>query len=162
MKGCLLVLLLLVALAGAGGAWLYYSDADIPLLGDDTADDATPGGPVPATVAIAPDDSIQSCFERNLTPALLLNLYRGDTTLSNDIIRACLEQDLPPELVGLIDPIIEETSRCASSVAQTLTTEEVLILGQEGDSPEKQRVIRRVAEDIVRCVARRYDIPTEF
>lgn len=163
MRGCLIVALLAVALIAGGAAALWYWGPDVPFLDDGEPSDtggAVDGEDALATVAVAPDDTIQTCFERNLTPALLLSLYRENTTLSDNIIRACLETQLPSELVGLADPIIAETSRCASQVSQTLTTEEVLILGQaEGNAEsEKDVVIERVATDILRCLADTYDL----
>ena len=164
MRGCLLVILLALALVGGGAAALWYWGPDVPFLDDGEPVEtggAAEGEVALATVAVAPGDTIQSCFERNLTPALLLALYRENTTLSDNIIRACLETQLPSELVGLANPIIAETSRCASQVSRTLTTEEVLILGQEpGNSePAKDAVIDRVTTDILRCLAETYDVP---
>lgn len=164
MRGCLFGILLAVALVVGGAAALWYWGPDVPFLDDGEPAEtsgATDGEVALATVAVAPGDTIQSCFERNLTPALLLSLYRENTTLSDNIIRACLETQLPSELVGLANPIIGETSRCASQVSQTLTTEEVLILGQEPGTDEsaKDTVINRVTTDILRCLAETYEIP---
>lgn len=163
MRGCLIVALLAVAIVAGGAAALWYWGPDLPFLDDGESAEtsgAADGEDALATVAVAPDDTIQTCFERNLTPALLLSLYRENTTLSDHIIRACLETQLPSELVGLADPIIAETSRCASQVSQTLTTEEVLILGQEPGNAESEKdaVIDRVSTDIVRCLADTYDL----
>jgi len=155
---------LVIALIGGGAAALWYWGPDVPFLDDGEPAEtsgAVEGEVALATVAVAEGDTIQSCLERNLTPALLLSLYRENTTLSDNIIRACLETQLPSELVGLANPIIGETSRCASQVSQTLTTEEVLILGQEPGASEsgKDAVIDRVTNDILRCLAETYDLP---
>jgi hypothetical protein len=162
MKGCVVVLLLLLLVAGVGTVWVYTTGYTPDFLdtGAGRRDTETTGGVPVATVAVEPGDSARACLERNLTPELLLALYREDTTLSNDIIRTCLEQDLPQQLVGLIDPIIQETSRCASERAQQLTTEEVLVLGQQGQNAEKDAIVRRVSGDILRCVARSFPVPT--
>lgn len=159
MRGCLGFVLILVLLAAGGLAYLWVTDTDLPLIGESTPVTGDSAGLDLATVAVEPGDSIRSCMERNLTPALLLSLYRDDTTLSDSIIRTCLALDIPQELVGLMDPIIQETSRCASVTAKTLTTEEVLILGQDGDTADKDAVSRRMAEDTLVCVAQSYDIP---
>jgi hypothetical protein len=172
--------LLLIGLLSAAGYWLYLGN-DLPWVGDDdlprpTAVVATPApgeSPVPtqigqasptpsllATVAVVADDTIESCLTRNLSPALLLSLYRDDTRLSNEIIRVCLDTQLPGDVIGISDPIIRKTSDCAAEVAQSLTTEEVLILGQEGNNAEKDAVTRRVVLDILACVAEDFDIPT--
>ena len=164
MRGCLVLVLMAAVLAGGCAAALWHYGLDIPFLDDGEPSDTTgaaDGEVALATVAVAPDDTIQTCFERNLTPALLLSLYRENTTLSDNTIRACLETQLPSELVGFANPIIGETSQCASEVSQTLTTEEVLILGQEpGTSePAKDAVIDRVTNDILRCLADTYELP---
>ena len=164
MRSCLVLIVLAVAVVAGGAAALWYYGPNVPFLDD--GEPAETGGAVDgdvalATVAVSPDDTIQTCFERNLTPALLLSLYRENTTLSDNIIRACLETQLPSELVGLANPIIGETSRCASQVSQTLTTEEVLILGQEPGTSEqaKEAVIDRVTSDILRCLVDTYELP---
>lgn len=158
-------MIVVAAMIVAGGAAaLWYWGPDVPYLDDGEPAEtrgAADGEVALATVAVEPDDTIQSCFERNLTPALLLSLYRENTTLSDNIIRACLETQLPSEVVGLANPIIGETSECASEVSQTLTTEEVLILGQEEGAAEAEKdvVIDRVTTDILHCVAETYDLP---
>jgi hypothetical protein len=162
LKGCLLIVVLVLAVVG-GGVALLLAGYDLPYISDlrssrDTSG-APPGATPLATVAVHPDDSIQTCLQRNMTPELLLSLYRDNTTLSDNIIRTCLQQDLPAELVGLMDPIIRRTSQCASTTSKTLTTEEVLILGQSGRTAEKDAVIERVARDTVICVAQEYRIP---
>ncbi len=164
MRGCLVLTLLAAVVVGGGTAALWFYGPDVPFLDDGEpveTDGAAEGEVALATVAIEPGDTIQTCFERNLTPALLLSLYRENTTLSDNIIRACLETQLPSELVGLANPIIGETSRCASQVSQTLTTEEVLILGQEPGTSEiaKDAVVDRVTNDILRCLAETYELP---
>lgn len=164
MRGCLGVIVLVVLIVAGGAAALWYFGPDVPYLDNGEPAEtrgAADGDVALATVAVEPDDSIQSCFERNLTPALLLSLYRENTTLSDNIIRACLETQLPSELVGLADPIIAETSECASQVSQTLTTEEVLILGQEHGAAEdeKDAVINLVTTEILSCVAETYNLP---
>lgn len=166
MKGCLIAAAVGVVLLLGGVMALFASGYEAPVLdriaGDgDVGVEVTPSGTPLATVAVGPDDTIASCMERNVSPALLLSLYRGQTTLSNDIIRTCLRRDIPPELVGLIDPIIRQTSTCASETSRTLTAEEVLILGQaEGTAEaEKGRIIRRFVRDTLECVADVYGIP---
>lgn len=162
MKGCLLLVVLLVAIVG-GGVALLASGYEIPYVSDLRAGSDTSGAPdgqdALATVAVTDDDSARTCLERNLTPELLLSLYRDNTTLSDNIIRVCLQQDVPPELVGLMDPLIRRTSQCASETSRTLTTEEVLILGQSGSRAEKNRVIERMARDTLACVALDFNIP---
>ncbi|HUG14533.1 MAG TPA: hypothetical protein VMM78_05875 [Thermomicrobiales bacterium] len=162
LKGCLIALALLLAVAG-GGVALLFAGYDIPYMSDLRADDDTSGAPpgqeALATVAVEDGDSIQSCMERNMTPELLLSLYRENTTLSDNVIRVCLQQDVPPELVGLMDPMIRLTSQCASETSRTLTTEEVLILGQSERRADKDAVIERMVRDTLSCVAREYDIP---
>lgn len=167
MKGCFVTAAVIVLLLVGGGVVLFSSGYEVPVLdriaGDDSAnDDATSASGTPlATVAVSADDSIASCMEGNVSPALLLSLYREQTTLSNDIIRTCLSQDLPPELVGLIDPIIRQTSTCASGTSHTLTAEDVLVLGQADGTAEaeKDRIIRRFVRDTLECVADVYSLP---
>jgi hypothetical protein len=158
------VIVVVVAIIAGGVTALWFWGPDVPYVDDDEPAEtggAPGGGTALATVAVEPDDTIQRCFERNLTPALLLSLYREDTTLSDTVIRACLETQIPSEIVELGDPIIQETSRCASRVSRTLTTEDVLVLGQEPGvaETEKRAIIKRVAIEIVRCVARTYELP---
>lgn len=163
MRGCLLVLaLVVVGIAGAGYV-LLATGYDLPYVSDLRADRDTSGAPpgeeALATVAVEPGDSARACLERNMTPELLLSLYRENTTLSDNVIRVCLQQDVPPELVGLMDPMIWRTSQCASESARTLTTEEVLILGQSGRRADKDVVIERMARDTLVCVAQDFNIP---
>jgi hypothetical protein len=162
LKGCLVVIVLVLAVIG-GGVALLFAGYDIPYVSDLRSDGDTSGAPpgeeALATVAVADGDSTLDCLERNMTAELLLSLYRENTTLSDNVIRVCLQQNVPPELVGLMDPMIRRTSQCASETSRTLTTEEVLILGQSGRRADKDAVIERVARDTLACVATDFNIP---
>jgi hypothetical protein len=164
LKGCV-VLVALALMIVAGGVVLLFAGYDLPYISNWRAEHDTsgapPGQPALATVAVEPNDSIQTCLERNLTPELLLSLYRENTTLSDNIIRVCLQQQIPAELVGLMDPIIRRTSQCASTTSRTLTAEEVLILGQPSRSAEQDAVRDRIARDTLSCVAQEYNIPLQ-
>ncbi|HEX5166102.1 MAG TPA: hypothetical protein VFV93_11950, partial [Thermomicrobiales bacterium] len=76
---------------------------------------------VPPTVAVEDDDSIQACMERNLTPELLISLSKDDTSLTEDIMRTCLETTIPSPLMFLLNPIIDDASECALDVSKTLS-----------------------------------------
>ncbi|MCO5176525.1 MAG: hypothetical protein M9890_06090 [Thermomicrobiales bacterium] len=112
---------------------------------------------VPPTVAVQDDDSIRPCLERNLTPELLISLSMDDTTLTKDIMRTCLETQIPGPLVSLIDPIIEDASECALDVSKTLSNDDLIILSGD-NTTSKDAVVSRVANGIVDCLASKYHL----
>lgn len=112
---------------------------------------------VPPTVAVQDDDSIRSCLERNLTPELLISLSMDDKTLTQDIMRTCLETQIPGPLVSLIDPIIEDASECALDVSKTLSNDDLIVLSGD-DTASKDAVTSRVADGIVDCLASKYGL----
>ena len=110
---------------------------------------------VPPTVAVADDDSIQSCLERNLTPELLISLSMDDTTLTEDIMRTCLETTIPSQLMFLLNPIIDDASECALDVSKTLSNEELIALAGD-NSARKSEITDRVVRDILSCLGSKY------
>lgn len=112
---------------------------------------------IPPTVAVSDDDSIQSCLERNLTAELLISLSMDDTSLTEDVMRACLETTIPSELIFLLNPIIDDASECALEVSKTLSNEELLALGGD-DSARKDEITDRVVSDILSCLGGKYGL----
>ncbi len=110
---------------------------------------------IPPTVAVTDDDSIQSCLERNLTADLLISLSMDDTSLTEDVMRTCLETTIPSELIFLLDPIIDDASECALDVSKTLSNEELIALGGD-DSARKDEITDRVVSDILSCLGSKY------
>jgi hypothetical protein len=113
------------------------------------------------TVVIVDDDSVRDCIERNLSPALLYTLSQDDPSLAEDILGECLETQLPDFLVGLLDPLIEQTAECAVEVSDTLTNVDLIALAGP-DSADKDAVISRITDDILNCVADEYNIPLDW
>lgn len=116
---------------------------------------ATPTAFIPPTVAVSDDDSIQSCLERNLSAELLISLSRDDTSLTEDVMRTCLETTIPSELVFLLNPVIDDASECALEVSQTLSNEELITLGGS-NSTRKDEITDRVVSDILSCLGDKY------
>lgn len=110
---------------------------------------------IPPTVAVSEDDSIQSCLERNLTPELLISLSMDDTSLTEDVMRTCLETTIPSELTFLLNPIIDDASECALEVSKTLSNEELIALAGD-DSAQKSAITDRVVGDILSCLGSKY------
>jgi len=106
-------------------------------------------------VAVSDDDSIQSCLERNLTAELLISLSMDDTSLTEDIMRTCLETTIPSELIFLLNPIIDDASECALDISKTLSNEELIALGGN-DSTRKDEITDRVVSDILSCLGSKY------
>jgi hypothetical protein len=110
---------------------------------------------IPPTVAVEEDDSIQSCLERNLTPGLLISLSKDDTSLTEDIMRTCLETTIPSQLMFLLNPIIDDASECALDVSKTLSNEELIALAGD-NSTRKDEITDRVVGDILSCLGSKY------
>jgi len=110
---------------------------------------------IPPTVAVTDDDSIQSCLERNLTAELLISLSMDDTSLTEDVMRTCLETTIPPELTFFLNPIIDDASQCALEVSKTLSNEELIALGGD-NSARKDEITDRVVSDILSCLGSKY------
>jgi hypothetical protein len=112
-------------------------------------------------VAVVEDDDVRACLERNLTPELLVSLSRDETDLTEDILRECLETQLPDPLVWLLGPIVEEMSECTLDVSKTLTNQELIALGGP-DSAQKDEIVDRVTGDILECTADGFGIPVDW
>jgi hypothetical protein len=106
-------------------------------------------------VAVEDHDSVQSCLERNLTPELLISLSMDDTTLTEDIMRTCLETTIPSQLMFLLNPIIDDASECALDVSKTLSNNELIALAGD-DSTRKNEITDRVVRDILSCLGSKY------
>ena len=110
---------------------------------DDTSGTATTSGS-------DMDDAmaIGACFEENTTAAVVDDLRAGETESAEEVYRACLEEELPPELVSQLDPIIEEAAECGSDSAADLSDEDVAAI-EGGD----QAVIEQLTTDTLDCVS---------
>lgn len=106
---------------------------------------------------MADDDSVESCLERNITPELLISLQMDDTELTEDILRECLETQIPNELVFLMGPIIDDAADCTLEVSKTLTTDELIDLASD-DTERKTAIVSQVVDDILACVADEYGL----
>ncbi len=113
---------------------------------------------VPPTVAIVDGDSVSECIKRNLGPGLLYTLSQDDDSLTNDILRSCLNEHLPDVLVSMMGPIIDRASACAVDVSQTLSNQDLITLnGPDGEA--KDELVSDVTNDILRCTAEKLHIP---
>jgi hypothetical protein len=110
---------------------------------------------VQPTVAVTDDDTIQSCLERNITPELLISLSNDDTSLTEDIMKTCLETTLPSQLTFILNPVIEDASECALDVSKTLSNEELIALAGN-NSARKDEITDQVVRDILGCLGDKY------
>jgi hypothetical protein len=110
---------------------------------------------VQPTVAVTDDDSIQSCLERNVTAELLISLSMDDTSLTEDIMKTCLETTLPSQLTFILNPVIEDASECALDISKTLSNDELIALAGN-NSTRKDEITDRVVSDILGCLGDKY------
>lgn len=108
-------------------------------------------------MAVEDNDSVEACLERNITPELLISLQMDDTELTEDILRECLETQIPGELVFLLGPIIDDAADCTLDVSKTLTTQELIDLAGD-DTARKNAIVSNVVDDILACLASQYGL----
>jgi hypothetical protein len=92
--------------------------------------------------------AIGECFYSNTTADVVNDLRGGDTSSAEDVYRSCLEDSLPPTLVGQLEPIIEQAAVCGEEAANNLSDAEVAAL-ENGD----EAVAERMTNETLECLS---------
>jgi hypothetical protein len=112
---------------------------------------------VPPTIAVESGDSFQQCLNRNLSPELVVSLTLNQTDLTRNILRTCVQQVVPSELVFLLNPIIDDASQCALDASKNLSNTDLIALSG-ADSDQKQQIVDKVTNQIGSCLSDKYGL----